>query len=63
MAMTNEELAAAKDIATDIATIALTLFDQLRDVNNSYGRRFNETQAFELTKILITYAVNGVDEA
>jgi len=64
MALTSDEKTAAKTIADDIAEIAVEMYASLllaKPPNAVPG--FTREQAFELTKTLIVYAVNGTDQA
>ena len=63
MALTNDEKTAAGKMASDIAEIAAILYGELLDAKVRDGLNFTTPQAFDLTKILLTYAVNEVDEA
>jgi hypothetical protein len=63
MALTSEELDAAKTIAGDVAQIAVELYAALSKVHAADLKMFDRDQAFELTKILIAYAVNETDDA
>jgi hypothetical protein len=66
MALTSKEKAALDIVTGDIAQIAAELYGALLTVEipgNGVPAHFSQEQAFELASGLITYTVNGVDEA
>lgn len=63
MALTDEEKTALDTLTGDIAQIAVELYSKLLYARAKDNTNFDMHQAFELTKILTAYAVNGVDEA
>lgn len=64
MALTSEELTALDTITGEIAQIAIGLYAALLQARHTSpgAPGFTREQAFELTKVLTTYAVNETDQ-